>query len=478
MRRFSKRSLLLLALSALAFGLWGAESAYANVPYGTFIYDLSGKEVPVQPAYVPESFLHAGFKNPEDLFIDAKDELYVADTGNNRIVHMNGRGQTIRIIRPDGEGELNEPNGLFVRPDGTMYVADTKNERIAVYDAQGTFKRSIKRPQSAILPKNFVYQPTKLVVDDRGYMYVATKNGYQGLLLLDPDGGFEGFFGANKVSFNMSDALKRVFFTKEQKQKELLKLPGTVSNVSIGPNGLLYTTSIQVNGGQIKKLNFDGKDLLGEKNYGVTKLLAGQQKQFTDVVVDPLGNITAVDAQFGILFQYNAIGELMFAFGFKDEGYQKLGLFKYPSALALDSAGKLFVLDRTANIIQTFRPTEFGSLVRKATDLHIQGHYEESAGPWREVLHMNSNYFRAHLGLAKAYYKEGDYKRAMKEFRLGGDTKGYSDAFWQVRLLWMQKHFGLLALGGAVLVAAWIAGRKLKKTMAGRKDDGSVEAAA
>ncbi|WP_409343244.1 hypothetical protein [Paenibacillus sp. MBLB4367] len=478
MKRFIRRSLVLLALTIAAFGPWSGKSAHAEVPYGTFIYDLNGREIPVQPAYVPETFFHGGLKNPEDLFIDAKDELYIADTGNNRIVQLNGRGDTIRVIQPEGEGKLNEPNGLFVRPDGTIYVADTKNERIAVFDAKGTFVRAFKRPQSAILPKNFTYQPTKLAVDERGHMYVATKNGYQGLLLLDPDGGFEGFFGSNKVDFTMSDALKRMFFTKEQKQKELLKLPGTVSNVAAGPNGLLYTTSIQVPKGQIKKLNYEGKDLLGEKNYGVTKLLTGQQKQFTDVVVDALGNITAVDAQFGLLFQYNAIGDLMFAFGYKDEGYQKLGLFKYPSALAIDSAGKLFVLDRTASIVQTFKRTEFGTLVQKATDLHIQGHYEESAGPWREVLHMNSKYFRAHLGLAKAYYKEGDYKRAMKEFREGGDTKGYSDAFWQVRLAWMQKHFSALALLAAILLLAYVALRKLKKTIAGRKDDGSVEPAA
>ncbi|MFB0843275.1 hypothetical protein [Paenibacillus oleatilyticus] len=468
MRRRGMRCLTALLLLA-ALGLWSGGIASAEVPYGTFIYDLEGQEIPVQPAYVPDTFMHGGLKNPEDLYIDANDHLFVADTGNNRIVHLDERGRTVRIIQPDGEGKLNEPNGVFVRPDGMIYVADTKNERIAVFDAEGRYIRAIRRPQSAVLPPNFVYQPTKLAVDERGYMYVATRNGYQGLLLLDPEGAFEGFFGANKVDFGLTDALKRLFFTKEQLQKELLKLPGSVSNVSIGPNGLLYTTSMQVTKGQVKKLNYDGKDLLGEKDYGVTKLLAGQQKQFTDVAVDSLGNITAVDAQFGMLFQYNSNGDLMFAFGSKDEGFQKLGLFQYPSALAIDSAGKLFVLDRTANVIQTFKRTEFGALVQQATDLFIQGHYEESAGPWREVLHRNSKYFRAHLGLAKAYYKNGDYAQAMREFRAGGDLNGYSDAFWQVRLLWMQKHFAQLALGGAVLLIAAALGRRLKNKLGNRQ---------
>ncbi|MEF3309665.1 hypothetical protein PV433_12260 [Paenibacillus sp. GYB004] len=473
-----RNSCLLALLALVVCGLGSGASARAEVPYGTFIYDLSGREIPVQPAYVPETFFHGGLKNPEDLFIDAKDRLFVADTGNNRIVQMDLRGETRRVIQPEGAGKLNEPGGVFVSPDGTIYVADTKNKRIAVFDETGGFLRSIGRPQAPMIPPDFVFEPTKLVVDERGYMYVATRNGYQGLLLLDQDGAFEGFFGANKVDFQMSDALKRVFFTKEQMQKELLKLPGTVSNVTAGPDGLLYTTSMKVTRGQIKKLNYDGKDLLGEQNYGVRRLLAGQQKQFTDVAVDSLGNMTAVDALFGLLFQYNSAGELMFAFGSKDEGYGKLGLFQYPSALAVDSAGTLYVLDRTAHMIQTFKRTEFGALVQKATDLHLQGHYDESAGPWREVLHLNSKYVRAHLGLAKSYYKNGEYAEAMRAFREGGDTGGYSDAFWQLRLLWMQRHFTQMAAIGAVVLLIAFAGWKLKTKRARRKDGERIESAA
>lgn len=452
------RSCLALSMSlVLCLGLVPSVSR-AEVPYQTFIYDTAGKGYESQPAYLPDSFMLSDMKTPEDLFIDARDHLYIADTGNNRILHFDEQYRLQSVIDfKQGEGKLNEPNGVFVLRDGTLYVADTKNGRIAVFNDKGEYMKSYKRPVTPLLPESFLFQPTKVAVDERGFLYVATRNGYQGLLLIDPTGQFEGFYGANRVEFKVTDSLKRLFFTKEQMQKELLKLPGTVSNVTLGPDTFLYTTSISVTKGQIKKLNFDGKDLLGEKMYGTTRLKQGQQNQFTDIAVDVKGNMTAIDAQFGTIYQYNSLGELMFGFAYKNEGFQKLGLFMYPAAIAVNSKGTLAVLDRNSNIVQLFKPTPFGDVFHQAMELYIQGEYDASVKPWQEVLHLNSKVSRAHLGLAKALYKQGRWKDAMAEFREAGDVQGYSDAYWQVRLIWMQKHFTTVVWIGAIAAAVlWI----------------------
>ncbi|WJH33901.1 tetratricopeptide repeat protein [Paenibacillus sp. CC-CFT747] len=365
---------------------------------------------------------------------------------------------------------------MFVRKDGTIYVADTKNERIAVFQEDGTFLTSYKKPDTPLLPKDFVYQPTKIAVDDRGYLYVAVRNGYQGLLLLDPEGQFDGFFGANRVDFTLTDSLKRLFYTKEQMQKELLKLPGSVSNVTRGPDGFVYTTSVSVKKGHIKKLNYDGKDLLGEKVYGSKNLKAQQQNQFTDITVDSRGYLTAIEAQFGTVYQYNSQGDLLFSFGAKDEGYQKLGLFKSPSSIAVNSEGVLYVLDRGSHLLQAFKATDFANKIHDAMDLYIQGQYEKGAGLWSEVLHLNTKYYRAHLGLAKAYYKQGRYEQAMNEYRMAGDVKGYSDAFWQVRLNWMQRHFTTLAGSlAAGIVILWLASRMAKRAAERRRSVETVK---
>lgn len=447
-----------------------AANSLAAVPYDSGAYDSTGRKYLLQPAYLPESVIgfnlldpdsedgeaYLKLNAPEDLFVDGNGDLYIADTNNNRIIHLDSSFAVVRILGDaDGTGKLERPHGIFVDGQGKLYIADTGNKRIVVFDAQGRVEREYGRPDSPYLPEGFQFEPTKLVVDARGYLYVAIRNGYQGLVLLEPETGeFEGFFGANRVEFRLFDVLKRRFFTEDQLAKELAKLPGTVSNVVLGNDGFVYTTSIGVDQGQIKRLGFSGRDLLGEKIYGERQLVQGQERLFVDLAVDSRGMMTAIDAQSGQIYQYDAAGEVLFAFGARNQGFNKQGMIDYPSSIAVSPEGKLYVMDRTANAIHVLAPSEFALKVQHATELFLQGHYQESKGPWEEVLRLNGKFDRAHLGIAKSHYKQGDWQAAMAEYRLAGNVQGYSDAFWQVRLGWLQQHFALLAAGviGAFLI--------------------------
>ena len=67
--------------------------------------------------------------------------IYVADTGNDRILvfHPNG---TLRFQfggSGTGDGQLSAPAGVHVGRDGTIYVADTGNDRVQVFHPNGTF---------------------------------------------------------------------------------------------------------------------------------------------------------------------------------------------------------------------------------------------------------------------------------------------------------------------------------------------------
>lgn len=456
----------------------------AEIPYRTFSYDSGNGEFYVQPAYVPFGYIGlnlvppesggpANLNNPNDLFIDDADNMYIVDTKNNRIVHLDANRRYIRTIGTvEGPGQLKEPNGIYVN-ESNVYVADTGNKRIAVYDRSGKFEREYKRPDTTLLPKSFEFEPTKLTVDKRGFLFITTNNGYQGLIVLDSEeGAFQGFFGANRVPFNLIDYLKRKVYTEDQLKKEIKKLPGTVSNVMIDRDGLIYTTSISVSNGHIKKLNFAGKDLLGEKVYGDRYVRINEETLFRDIAVDRSGNMTAIEAQSGYIYQYDSQGGLLFAFGGKNAGFNKLGLFDYPSSIAVDSKGNLYIADRVSNLIQIFRQTEFAQLVHKANELFMLGKYEESEGYWREVLHLNSKYYKAHLGLAKSHYRKGDWQTALKEYRLAKDVQGYSDSFWQIRVLWLQNNFGIVSTSILVLIILYYVGKKVWKNKKWRKGDG------
>ena len=122
----------------------GAVSAFAATADGTdYVTADSNSRMPIPKAYVTlDEINNLGgfktgnanfFKNPQDIDIDKHDNLYVADTGNNRIILMNAKCETLAVYTEANGIAFNAPEGLFVDEDGDIYVADTGNNRIYTY---------------------------------------------------------------------------------------------------------------------------------------------------------------------------------------------------------------------------------------------------------------------------------------------------------------------------------------------------------
>jgi hypothetical protein len=475
-------------------------SANAYLPYNTnyrdgfdrliwtqsayYPIDILGKEIYVPDPKEPEKMVYAPLAQPKDIFIDGNDNIYIADTGNSRIVQLDPKGDLIRVLDVK-ESPLKKPEGLYVDKNGDIYVADTGNKRVVRLDSDGKLIKEFKRPESKFLPESFKYDPIKLVVDKRGFLYIATLGGYQGLLQLDPDGKFQSFFGANKTVFSVADAMKRMLYTREMYLREISKLPGSVASVTIDDNGFIYTVTKDIAKGQIKKLNIAGKDLLAaktelddtevEKVYGEVRftrgLPANSKPQLSDLTVDKNGNITAIDSSLKYMNQYDANGNLLFFWsGDSSSVSSKLGLVKTPSAVANNSKNELFILDEENGAVHQLRLSEFGELVHKANQLTLDGKYLESEKPWREVLRLNGFYNPAMLGLGKASYKKGDFEAAKNFYLQAGNQRGYSDSFWQIRLTWFQNNFSTLMNVFIIVVLGYILANKFtRKTKWRRK---------
>lgn len=484
----------LLLLMAIAMMVLGPTAALAWVPYDTNSKDGSGVILLTQPAYTPVSvtghdlvepdaakpgmWRSSPMSEPKDLFIAPNDHLFVADTGNNRIVEFDGQGKWLRYLQVP-ESPLLRPEGIFVTDKGEIYVADTGNKRIVRLAPDGRFVRAYGRPESKYIPESFKYDPVRLVVDKRGYLYVATLGGYQGLLQLSPEGSFQSFYGANTTELSALDRLKRTLYSKKMYANEMSKLPGSISSVAVDRQGFIYTTTAgKVTKNQIKKLNIKGQGMLkkdlafGEVRPWERRFVSGQgylTPQLVDMAVDKYGNMFAVDSSYKMISQYDSNGKLLFFWGgsVSDET-GRLGLLQSPIAIDTNSQGELFILDHKEGAVHRFRPSEFGALVNKANELTLQGRYEESEGLWRQVLHYNAFFTPAQLGLAKAAYKRGDYEAALSYFKLGGDRKGYSNAYWQLRLQWFQSHFSTLATAALLGVPALMLAEKLTRRSAWR----------
>ncbi len=442
-------ALLLCALSATALG---------DLPYTSLGYGADDLPVYMQSLYAPvevigqnlflpeggDTAVTKGLANPSGLCTDAQGFLYVADRDNHRVVKIDAKGNLYQIfgVSEDKAQCLKAPEGVFVADDGTVYVADTGNARIAVFGPDGRMLRGLTQPDDVRL-QHVMFVPISVAVDARGFLFTVLKGGNEGLLVLNPEGKFQGFFGRNKTELTLGERIKRLFFTEEQVRTNSNKVAASVSGVAIGKDGYVYTCTRNILKGQIKKFNARGIDLFLEKDMKMTlpAFLGPIDSAISSLYVNEIGMIYATDRNNGMVLIYDNTGKAVSCFGAKLVGNdQRIGMFGEPCGIATAPDGTLYVLDRNYNGIHVFRPTLLMRQMLKATTLLNDGKYPEAAPLWQSVLKANSFMLKANYGLGKAAFARKDWQESMARMQAAFNQEGYSAALWQYRAEWVQKH--------------------------------------
>ncbi|MCM1183958.1 MAG: YIP1 family protein [Roseburia sp.] len=440
-----RRGLLLIAI-VLCLAL--SATAMAETPYKTYTVDGYGYVLETQSAYNPLSAItkvgETSFVSPMDIAIGNDGNLYIADSGARVIMVSTIDGDEVRMI---GEGILQTPTGVFVSDDDKVYVADRDAEKVFVFDMDGTLLNEYGRPDSPIYGSNMNFRPLKVVANKTGTMYIICEGNMNGIVQISPvDGGsFLGYFGTNYTSLSPFQIIQRVILTDAQRAQMLSNIPSTPTNLHIDEEGLIYTVTQGDQDTCLKKLNIAGKNMLDSDPYWADLPAA--------VTTGNYRNMLVADSD-GYIYEYNEEGELLFMFGGRDDGRQRVGLCNKVEAIAVDDLDRIYLLDSDKRQIHIFEPTEFTNLLHEALYLFSKGRYTESKEPLEKVLQMNSMFDYANQAMGHAYLQEENYTEALRYFRLAKSFEGYSDAYWEVRNIWIRKY---LVTAVIVIVALAVA---------------------
>lgn len=452
MKKLSKKLVMVLSvLLAFVILVTDTVTVKADTPYYTWTIGPNNFTVHTQTAYEPGETIRAGFNNPEDLFVYG-DKIFVADTGNSRIVVIENNEIVMEITNEN----LKKPTGIAVN-DEYIYVADYENACILLFNHDGTLKSRLNKPTEKTLGVDAKFKPTKIGVDMRGNIYVVSEGSTSGLMQISEEGNFLGYFASNRTNTTFMMILQQTFFTEEQLAQLFKNLPSSPANIVVDDMGLIYTVtqgdSAANQGQSIRKLSISGSDLFSCSHYSST---------FVDVAVDSYFNTYAIDKD-GTIYEYDNYGNMVFAFGMKDTGAQRVGLIADAAAIDVLDNGNLIVLDKTKGFIQTFEITEFATQVHLGNAYYLDGLYEEAEEVWKYINKMNSAFLFSYEALGKASFKRQDYQEAMDYYQMAENVSGYSQAFWYARNEWIENNLSAAIVIGVVLIAIYYIIKKLDK---------------
>ena len=449
MKKIKKKSLVLfltlifMVMAALPVGASQATSY-------TYTLDDQDEMVRTQDAYLPDKTItDLGLSEPSDMVIDENNIAYIVDTGNQRIVVYDLN--TEKVVKEMKKGTINSdeftgfetPKGIFRTNEGELYIADSGAKTVFRFTKDFEFVRRYDKPTAPIFADTN-YEPSKVAVDSGNNLYIVSEGVYAGIIQLANTGEFLGYFTSNKSILTPQQMFLKLIYTKEQQKKsEILNtLPSTFSNVYVDRQGTAYSTCMGKGNDLLKKHSTNGTNMFGDVK---------TPSALTDVTTDENGIIYACDSH-GYVWVYTSQGEVIFEFGEQAEDTDISGLYSSLMTIAVDNKGNIWTADSEKGILQSFNPTEYATTIYRALDEYENGDYDDALTDWNYVLRLNQMSVLAHNGVAKAYYNDEEYDKAMEHFEIAGNRDGYSNAFWEVRNKEIQKGLGTFLIIVIVLI--------------------------
>lgn len=479
------KKLIRIALAAFALIMILPCAVGAVTPYATYTYSIDGEVLDSPDAYVTDTVIDSVYMGLEegnylsevrDLKVDSEGNVYIVEAGANRVVVLDRyykyRYEISEFINTNGiPDKFNGPQGAFIS-DSYIYVCDSNNSRIVIFDLNGDYVKTVQAPVSDLFDDGDVFTPIAVAVDSYGRMFVVSSTTNQGIVVMDDDGSFYGFIGAQKVSYDPLDWIWRTYFQKDT-DGMIQYVPTEYNNITIDEKNFVYATissldkSAQANAiknkdtsadyAPVKKLNAAGDDVMRRNGFyppsGEVKIAEGSDpSKIIDVAIGPHETWSIVDEDRSKVFTYDKNGNLLFAFG--DKGAQT-GNINSAEALAYQG-DKLIVLDKGNVNFTVYRRTEYGDILMQALINQNDRQYDKAKADWEDILKRNNNFDMAYIGIGLSLYRDGHYEEAGQYFKSAHDVERYSQTYVEMRKVWSNSYFWIIPIIiVAVAVVLW-----------------------
>ena len=477
MKKFTSVILLILSLAMIVSAM--TVGASASSAYQTYTYSISGTALYSPDAYsADEALIYTDmnlpmdFNNPKDMITDKEGNIYIADTDNNQIAILNRyfEFQTYITTFYNGAGnndKLVAPQGVFVT-DESIWVCDTGNNRLVEFDKKTLdFKQIIDPPESQLLSDNAAYKPIAMAIDQYGRIYVVSSSTNQGIIVMNSEGAFVGFIGAQAVTISAWEILWRSFQTDAQRKLTATKTSVIYNNIAISADGFIYVTTSGIAESSVagaitgkdrtgkyapvKMLNPSGDEIMRRNGFWppageIDFKTSGGVSTIVDVATGPEKTWSIVDTKREKIYTYDFNGNLLFAFG--DTGTM-LGSISNVCAIAYQG-DKMLILDSGSKSLIVYTRTEYGDTLIQAIAAENSLDYDFAIECWEKVLQRNSNFDAAYVGIGNALYRSADYAEALEYYEKAYDTTNWSESYKMVRKDWMSVW--LLPVVGLIIV--------------------------
>jgi streptogramin lyase len=330
------------------YGVGPSETAVQADPYeaGTVV-------IPADQIFGADRYPPLGLNAPRAIAAGINNDFYVADSRNNRILHIASDGTLINewgtfaaidyfsgpvsaeeALKQAPLGTFSEPWGVAVGPDGSVYVTDTWNHRVQKFSADG---KPIKlfgqygQPSPDIPEsKSSFWGPRGIAVDSQGHVLIAD-TGNKRIVVFDSNGNYLSEFGSGGFDPGQFDE---------------------PVGVAVGPDGIVYVTDTWNQRVQSFISDQTGTIYSPYKQWDVNAWFGQSLDNKPFIAVGSNNHVFITDPESYRVIEFTSNGEFVRTWGDFGTGDTEIGL---ASGVTVDPFGFVWVTDAGNNRILRYR---------------------------------------------------------------------------------------------------------------------------